>query len=267
MEWRRWERWRGEGIASRDTTEGAEGQRLRSRGESRESVVRVFDCGEGVCRIEMGERRKEGREVGEAIEELVVALERVEEEKGLKVVMIVGMEEWLGGRREEYNAAVEQGLYERLVRFPYPVIGVTRGDVRGAGLLGAGLCDLMVSNEESWYGYGELNASTGEERVLRERFGEVQAEELLNVKGEARGRELRRKGWTSLLVAGEEVEREGEELARRLAGKRQEGLRLLKQHLVRGLVKKVAELKEKKVKVEEREGEREGSGASGGDRM
>ena len=127
----------------------------------------------------------------------------------------------------------------------------------------------MVSNEESWYGNGEeLDGSTGEERVLRERFGEVQAEELLNVKGEARGRELRRKGWTSLMVAGEEVEREGEELARRLAGKRQEGLRLLKQHLVRGLVKKVAELKVKKVEEERREErEREGSGASGGDRM
>ena len=86
----------------------------------------------------MGERRKERREVREAIEELLVALERVEEEKRLKVVMIVGMEEWLGGGREEYNAAVEQGLYERLVRFPYPVIGVTRGRCEGSGFVGAG---------------------------------------------------------------------------------------------------------------------------------
>ena len=83
-------------------------------GETGESVVRLFDCGEGVYRIEMGERGKERREVravgevGEAIEELLVALERVEEEKQLKVVMIVGMEEWLGARREEYNAAMEQ---------------------------------------------------------------------------------------------------------------------------------------------------------------
>ena len=151
----------------------------------------------------------------------------------------------------------------RLVRFPYPVIAVTKGDVRGAGLVGAAVCDLMVSNEESWYGNedGErkLDGSTGEERVLRERFGGVQAEELLNVLGEARGTELRRKGWTSLMVTGEEVEREAEQLARRLAGKRQEGLRLLKQHLVRGLVKKVAELKVKK--VEERREE------SGGGRV
>ena len=90
-------------------------------------------------------------------------------------------------------------------------------------------------------------------------MGEVQAEELLNVLGEARGTELRRKGWTSLMVTGEEVEREAEQLARRLAGKRQEGLRLLKQHLVRGLVKKVEELKVKK--VEERREE------SGGGRV
>src|SRR5579864_8908767 len=159
--------------------------------------------------------------------------------------MIVGMEEWLGSGREEYNAAVEQGLYGRLVSFPYPVIGVTRGDVRGAGLLGAGLCDLMVGNEESWYGNGEreFEWSAAEERVMRERFGGVQAEGLLYGMGEARGRELRRKGWTCAMVAGGEVEREAEQLARRLAGKRQEGLRLLKQHLVRDLVKKVEELK------------------------
>src|ERR1041385_8422674 len=142
--------------------------------------------------------------------------------------MIVGMEEWLGSGREEYNAAVEQGLYVRLVRFPYPVIGVMKGDVKGAGLLGAAVCDLMVSNEESWYGYGELNASAAEERVLRERFGAVQTQELLYVLGEARGRELRKKGWTCVLVAGEEVEREAERLARSLAGKRREGVRLVK---------------------------------------
>src|SRR6476620_3953406 len=187
--------------------------------------------------------------------------ERVEEEKQLKVVMMVGMEEWLGGGREEYNAAVEQGLYRRLASFPYPVIAVLRGDVKGAGLVGAAVCDLMVSNEESWYGYrygnGELNASAAEERVLRERFGGGQAEELLNVLGEARGTELRRKGWTSVMVGGEEVEREAEQLARRLAGKRQEGLRLLKQHLVRGLVMLVEELK---VKKEEKGREERGAG-------
>ena len=93
------------------------GERGADRGESRESVVRLLDCGEGVYRIEMGERGKERREVRGAIEELLVALERVEEEKQLKVVMIVGMEEWLGSGREEYNAAVEQGLYEEAGEF------------------------------------------------------------------------------------------------------------------------------------------------------
>ena len=137
------------GIRLREPGEGD-----ADRGESRESVVRLLDCGEGVYRIEMGERGKERREVREAIEELLVALERVEEEKQLKVVMMVGMEEWLGRGREEYNAAVEQGLYRRLVRFPYPVIAVLKGDVKGAGLVGAAVCDLMVSNEESWYGNG-----------------------------------------------------------------------------------------------------------------
>src|ERR1051326_3038318 len=150
------------------------------------------------------------------------------------------------------------------MRFPFPVIGVLKGDVKGAGLLGAAVCDLMVSNEESWYGNedGErkFDGSTAEERVLRERFGRVQAEELLYVLVEARGRELRRKGWTCVLVAGEEVEREAERLARSLAGKRREGLRLLKQHLVRGLVKVVEELKFKK--EEERRGERGAGGVA-----
>ena len=63
------------------------------------------------------------------------------------MVMIVGMEEWLGEREVQRGGGADERLGGGRAgaaaggggRIPVPVIGVTRGDARGAGSLGAGL--------------------------------------------------------------------------------------------------------------------------------
>jgi acyl transferase domain-containing protein/enoyl-CoA hydratase/carnithine racemase/acyl carrier protein len=200
------------------------------------SAVRLFDCGRGIFLIQIA--ASAGQSVGDRIGDLLQALERVGQERVLKVVMVRGLERsFRDSGRGDYKQAVERGLYAALVGFSCPVIAVVEGDARGAGFLAAALCDLMVCSEEGTYGYGDRRAgfypTAGEMRVLSARFGEALAEEL--GLGASRGGQLRGRGWTCALAAAEQVEQYAEQLAGRLAEKSQEALHLLKRHLMREL--------------------------------
>lgn len=215
------------------------------------SSVRLFDCGKGIFSIQIAAGESRRSSVGETIAHLLEALDRIRQERSLKVVMLKGLEHcFTGGGRDEYNEAVRQGLYQTLVSYPGVLIAVMEGDAIGAGFLAAALCDLMVCSEEGRYGYSEPQShfyATTEERILlSQRFGEVLAQDLLYGSGTATGRQLRKKGWTCPIVAGEQVDSYAERLAWTLAGKSQDALRVLKQHLVRdlaGLVEALTEVK------------------------
>ena len=179
------------------------------------------------------------------IADLLQALVRVQQESSLKVLLLSGLERGFpNGERDAYNEAVTQGLYRTLVSFPYPVIAEVEGDATGAGLLAAALCDFMVCSEEASYGYTDAQhpvyPTPGEANLFSERFGAVQAQDLLYGASIATGKQLRAKGWTCPIVPGAEVEGYARKLASTLATKSQVSLGLLKQHLIRdlaGLVK------------------------------
>src|SRR5207302_2235614 len=130
------------------------------------------------------------------------------------------------------NQAVQQGLYAALVSFPYPVIAVLAGDVIGPRFLLATLCDFMVLNEEAEYGYTDeqngVYPTVAEAVLFGERFGEVLAQDFLYVSKTAKGKQLRKRGWTCPIVPAEEMEAVAEELAAERAGKSQMALGLLK---------------------------------------
>src|SRR5262249_56632255 len=90
-------------------------------------------------------------------------------------------------------------------------------------------------------------ATAAEAKVMEERFGAVLAQDLLNGRVAARGKELR--SWTCPILPGEQMEGYAQELAARLATKPQKALGLLKQHLVRHLVGLVQELKQVEVEA------------------
>ena len=212
------------------------------------SWVRVYDEGRGIFSIQIAGWESGPRLAKDRMAHLRQALERVQQEATVKVLLLSGLEGGgLRGGREDYNQAVEQKLYEGLVTFPYPVIAVVGGDALGAGFLAAALCDFMVCNEDGTYGYTDgpshFYPTIAEAKLFGERFGAVQAQDFLYGSGAMTGKQLRRKGWTCPMVGGGEVEGYAEQLAGTLATKSQEALGLLKQHLTRELVGLVKELR------------------------
>ncbi|HUI83780.1 MAG TPA: SDR family NAD(P)-dependent oxidoreductase, partial [Candidatus Binatia bacterium] len=213
--------------------ERLENRRLTAAGKvslGRNSRVNLYDNGGGVYEIEVGG--------GDAIGELLRALERARQEPALRVLKI-------GGLRAEYNQAVRQGLYRALAEFPYPTIAVLPAGASGAGLLAAAICDFMVCSEEASYGY--MGASRTEAALLRERFGAAPAHALIQTTESLTGRQLRDKGWSCPIVPAAEVQQRAQQLAAALAVKPPEAMRLLKQHLTRGVATLVAELQEQSV--------------------
>ncbi|HXH40005.1 MAG TPA: polyketide synthase, partial [Thermoanaerobaculia bacterium] len=199
------------------------------------SPIRLFDCGDGIFSIEIAVSQTEN-----IINHLRQALDRVQQEEVLCVLMLNGLERcFLGGGREEYNEAVLLKLYQAIVSFPYPVIAAVQGDATGAGFMAAALCDFIVCNEDANYSYTDAESrfypTAPETILLSERFGHLQAEDFLYLSPASVGRKLRAKGWTCPILPGRQVEPRALELASTLATKPQSALRLLKRHLNRRL--------------------------------
>jgi acyl transferase domain-containing protein/acyl carrier protein/NADP-dependent 3-hydroxy acid dehydrogenase YdfG len=203
------------------------------------SSVRLFDRGNGIFSIRIA-GANDNQMSRDVIAELRQALDWVQQEPSVKVLMLSGVERcFLRGGREDYNEAIKQGLFPAIASFPWPVIAVLQGDATGAGLMVAALCDFMVCNEDAAYGYTDARngfyPTTPEAMVFSERFGTIQAQDFVYVPTVATGSQLRAKGWTCPIVPGQQVEAFAQKLAANLATKSQEALRLLKQHLTRRL--------------------------------
>ncbi|MCU1347161.1 MAG: hypothetical protein JWO56_191, partial [Acidobacteria bacterium] len=196
------------------------------------SAVRLYDWSDGIFGITIS-----GPDAGS---HLLQALERMQRDASVKVLMLAGIEHaFAGGGRKAYNEAIEQKLYDALVSFPYPVIAVLQGGAIGAGFLAAALCDFMVCNEEARYGYTDVESqlvpTTAVEVLFGARFGDVRAQDLLYRSTTSTGSQLRAKGWTCPILPQAQVEAYAQQLASTLATKSQEALRLLKQHLTRNV--------------------------------
>src|SRR6266508_1765833 len=205
------------------------------------SSVRLYDDGAGIFSIQIAAPVSGDTPARDLIAHLLQALDLARQEASVKVLMISGAERWLlRGGREDYNAAVEQKLYQAIVPFPYPVIAVLEDDAIGAGFLFAALCDFMVCNEDAQYGYTDAQRhfypTTAEAILFGERFGEVLAQDLLYLSTASTGKRLRSKGWTCPLLPRAQIEAYARELASAMATKSRDALSPLKRHLTRRLV-------------------------------
>ena len=206
------------------------------------SAVRLYDRGRGIFTIEIAASRS-----ADAIAHLLLALDRLREEASLRVVTLAGIEHcFVRGGRGEWNEAVERGLFRALAEFPYPLIAVQPGDVAGAGLLAAALCDFLILGENAVYGFTDaarqFHPTAPEVALLAARFGEGQGQEIVFGITPRSGSQLRASGWSCPIVPWNEVESHAELLAIDLAAKSQDALRLLEQHLSRDLVPLVSAL-------------------------
>jgi acyl transferase domain-containing protein/enoyl-CoA hydratase/carnithine racemase/SAM-dependent methyltransferase len=200
--------------------------------------VRLFDEANGIFSIQIKVTNDDPPK--DVIASLLRALELVQQEASVKALKVVGLDRcFRRGGREDYNDALEQGLYRAIVSFPYPIIAVLHGDTAGAAFLCAALCDFLVCNEDAIYRYTDAERqfcpTTAEALLFGERFGEVPAQDFLYVATASPGKQLRAKGWTFPIVPASHIEAATQRLVAALTTKSQETLRLLKQHLTRHL--------------------------------
>ncbi|SAL32898.1 polyketide synthase [Caballeronia udeis] len=201
----------------------------------------LHDLGAGVFRIELQ------TDLNECLVPLAQALERARQEASLKVVLLVDRcaKGWHGGRAV-CNEAITRGVLSAVATFPYPVIAVAPSGATGAGALLGAVCDFMVLGEDSEYTYTDADTSlfpsASEERFLRERFGDVLADDFLYRSARLTGRQLKQRGWTCRIAPAAQAEADARQLADDLAHKSPLALRLLKAHLARRLSPLVADL-------------------------
>ncbi|WP_459212158.1 beta-ketoacyl synthase N-terminal-like domain-containing protein [Aquimarina rhabdastrellae] len=212
------------------------------------SDIKLYDKGEGVYSLEVA-TEQDNLLSEELIGDLVHSLNYVKDLPGLKVLIVRGTNKtFLQGDRNSYNECLTQGLYHTVASFPYPVIAEMQGDAMGAGFLLGALCDFMICSETSRYKYTNpkqgLFPTIKEEFLFEERFGINIARSFLYNIGTETGANLKGKGWNIPIVTLDQVGSYTEDLVRSLSEKPQNSLRLLKQHLIRGIAKQVTELKQ-----------------------
>ena len=200
------------------------------------SAVSSHEHGNGVFSIRVSDRHGGNTLSSELCAQLVEAIDTVRQAASAKVLILSGAPDvFLSGGRAHHNEAVRQGLYQAIVRFPYPVIAALQGNAGGAGFLVGALCDFMVCSQSATYHYVDarqgLFPTEDEDRLFSERLGRVHATDFLYLSSECTGRALREKGWSCPIVPPEQVETHVGALASSLAQKSQSSLRLLKEHL------------------------------------
>ncbi len=199
-----------------------------------ESAVELFDCGEGHYTIRIDDGAGDGNRLSDTlIEHLLQALDRVRSAEPKVLTLEGAAYGFLRGGRRECDRAIERGLFRAIAACPCPTIAVAQGDARGAGLLVALLCDLLVLGEDARYGYvdGDLWPGAAELSLCAARLGTPLAEDLLYATTTASGAELRARGWTCAVTS--EASAQARTWVESLLSKSTLSLSLLKAHLSR----------------------------------
>ncbi|MBV9493056.1 MAG: SDR family NAD(P)-dependent oxidoreductase, partial [Acidobacteria bacterium] len=163
--------------------------------------VKLHDDGNGTFTLDIAPRSDDAS--------VQAALERAQQEPGLKALLVRGLE------------PVSDALLQAIAAFPLPTIAMLQNDTVGTAFVAAALCDFLVCNEDASYRCFDPS--------IANRFGELRAQDLLL--GAMTGRQLRERGWTCPIVPAAEVESHARTLAASFAQKSNESLRLLKRHL------------------------------------
>lgn len=180
-------------------------------------------------------------------EGLAAAFDRVEDEDGVRVVVLRGAGEGsfiAGGDIArfsemdmvdslEYLRRHAGGLYDRIAACPRPVVAAIDGHALGGGLEIALACDLRIATEDAKLGLPEVNlgiipAAGGTQR-LPAVVGAGLAKELIMTGRILEAGEAAEIGLVNRAVPREEFESTIDEFVERLAGKAPIALRLAKE--------------------------------------
>jgi enoyl-CoA hydratase len=186
-------------------------------------------------------------------EDLGRLVARIERDSDIRVVVLTAPDDsraWCGGadlndfvgmnperRKERYRFINAQlpGLY----RLDRPVIAAINGPAIGVGLMIAGLCDMRVAAEDSWFAcpeldYGLIGGGIGLMGMLK--LPEAKIREMYFTGDRFTARDLESTGLFNYVVPREEVLPRAQRLARRIATKSLPVLRA--QKVVAGAIEK-----------------------------
>ncbi|MFQ5837262.1 MAG: enoyl-CoA hydratase/isomerase family protein [Thermoplasmata archaeon] len=178
-------------------------------------------------------------------EEVLSALEELEADDGVKVVIFRGagekafvagadVKEFVGRRPIDQREDRRQlGFYEAIAAFPKPVIAMIRGYCLGGGCELILACDIRVASGDAKIGQPEINLGLipgggGSQRLPR-LVGEGKALQLILTGDMISGEEAKAIGLVEEVYPAEELEERTREMAMRIAGKSPIALRLAKE--------------------------------------
>jgi len=124
---------------------------------------------------------------------------------------------------------VARDAFAAIRHCPVPVIAAVNGAAVGAGMVMAGMCDIIVAAPEAKFGATEINVGLlGAMSHLRRMVGEYRARAMFFTGELAGAAELADRGCVSLIVPRDELLERSVELARSIAAKSPIGTRLAK---------------------------------------
>ncbi len=199
------------------------------------NLLEILDYGEGVFCIKFS--CDENRNV--LAEDMILELERsfsiIQEQPNLKVILLMGGEQWfLSGNDTEKAVFFSRKTPLLTLSCEVPVIAVMKGQCMGLGWLMASLCDFMIINENSCYHYFPLGMEgqpTKEEYALFEaRYGKEFAYDLLFSGNPYTGISLQEKGLGIATLSKNDIDSYALKMANQISKAPSQSLQLLKKH-------------------------------------
>lgn len=181
------------------------------------------------------------------MDELVDAIEGLEQDEGIRCVILAGGERAFaaGADVTEMAAATPSDLlagsrfrqWERIRRMSKPLIAAVRGYALGGGCELSMLCDMIIAGEGARFGQPEINigimpGAGGTQRLTRA-VGKARAMELVLTGRHMTAEEALAAGLVTRVVPDELVLDEAKRLAREIAAKPPIAVRLAKESVLK----------------------------------
>lgn len=212
------------------------------------SVVKL-DIRDSIAVIAMEERVYKNTFSEAFISGLEHAFSQISLNPEAKVVVLHGYDNYFcaGGTKEElvgiYRGELQftdMKLYELLLRCEVPVIAAMQGHAIGGGLALGCYADMIILAEEAIYScnfmkYG-FTPGFGSTYIIRKKFGSVLGDEMLLTAKNYYGRDIKARGVGINIVNRSKVIPAAMDLAKEIADKPINSLKLLKKHLIRDVM-------------------------------
>lgn len=226
-------------------------QENNSLRNERTSLVNIDDLSEGIFSLQILSAKKANSTPEKTIRHLNAAIKLLANTDALKVLVIDGMDScFTESNNQLHNDAIQQKLYHSIVNFPKPTIAVLAQDTSGVGFLMASLCDFIFCGKDSHHVYSEpeqhFYPKFNEYQILKQRYGANIARELFtqSLPINATIKRPSVHNLDSILISSEtDVSDDALQLAKELAVKSTQSLKLLKQHLNCNIIGSVNQLK------------------------